>query len=145
MADDEVRRLSATSATSSTIKGVGFAHAMHPPYAPRKPSTLLLHWTQYWEPQCTLAARHTHDFSYSMRTYRESYDRRTATLLRAGIPWTTVLRQDLDSPLQSGAEFDRALTLAIVRRASRIGRVKGISRTASKSKQKGNEKEMKGK
>lgn len=124
MADDTPRRLT----------GAGLAHTMpsRPPRdrrgQPNQPVTkapLLLHWTQYWEPRCILASKHTHEPTIAMQTYRESYDRRIATLFRAGISWDMILRNDLDSPLQSGVEFDRALALAIERRRSRMGRVKG--------------------
>lgn len=112
------------------MDGIGYAHAMSgaPPRQPKKESTILLRWTSHWEPQCMLASRHAHDPADAFRIYRESYDRRIHTLFRAGIPWQTILKGDLDSPLQSGLEFDRALCLAIARRESRMGRRKGISK-----------------
>lgn len=122
------------------IRGLGLAHTMdapHPPrqtHRPRTQATLLLHWTQYWEPQCILAAKHAHDFREAMQIYKESYDRRMATLLRAEIRWEAILSNDLDSPLQSGVEFDRGLALAIARRAARMGRRKGYSKGKVKVK-----------
>lgn len=121
MADD------ATRVITKWLAG-GYAHTMSPPRQPKKSTTVLLRWTTYWEPQCMLASKHAHDPADAFRIYRESYDRRVHTLFRAGIPWQSILRSDLDSPLQSGLEFDRTLCLAIARRESRMGRQKGAKR-----------------
>ena len=115
--------------------GIGYAHAMMQPTeifpaAPRQPKKLLTklrRWEQYWEPRCVLECKRleNHDPADCFREFREAFDRRLRALFSAGIAWTVITKGNLDSPLQSGTEFDRALCLAIERRRCRMNRKKG--------------------
>jgi hypothetical protein len=120
------------------LTGIGYAHAAHTsPNQPRKPSTIQSRWDSYWSPRALLAAKHDlNDPVNAFCDYHVSYRRRLRNLLAAKISWKVILAGDLDSPLQSGTEFDRALCLAIERRRRTLGRenrkVKGKNVTHSK-------------
>jgi len=106
-------------------EGIGYAHAMPLARQPKKLATIKLRWDEFWSPQCLLAAKREDDPADAFCNLHHAYKRRMATLLSANLDWRSITRSDLDSPLQSGTEFDRALCLAIERRRCRIGRVKG--------------------
>ena len=103
--------------------GIGLAHTMDAPRAPRapwkqpsKPSTILLHWTQYWEPQAILHVKRAQS-ALTIPEVHEVYETRVSTLLAAGVSWPVILLRDLDSPLQSAEAFIAGLKTAIENRA----------------------------
>lgn len=138
MADDEGRRLAngmtmdyvmencvsntSTREFMNNLRGSGelTAHA-----APLGTRCVVLRWQRYWEPRCVIASRACDDPSTRFHELKLAYRRRIDTLRRASIGWPTVTRDDLDSPLALGVEFDRALSLAIERRRCRMNRRKG--------------------
>jgi hypothetical protein len=105
--------------------GLGYAHAMRQPKQPRKESTILDRWRVRWEGVSALNSKLADDPSELFSEYKLAFRRRMDTLLRANISWQAITSGDLDSPLQTGTEFDRGLCLAIERRRSRMNRVKG--------------------
>jgi hypothetical protein len=135
------------------MDGIGYAHAMPnegeiyysriddalcniaPARQPKKSATIELRWRSIWLPLCVLESkRHAEDPAEQFRIYREAYNRRVRALLAANIAWTVVGRSNLDSPLQSGTQFDRALCLAIERRRCRMNRIKGEGKKYANSK-----------
>lgn len=121
-------------ADNATGIGIGYAHTMDlrmpiPARQPKKSATIKLRWDEFWSPQCILAAkRESDDPADAFCNFHLAYKRRVATLLAAGLDWRSVVRSDLDSPLKSGTEFDRALCLAIERRRRSLGKMKGKRR-----------------
>jgi len=106
--------------------GIGYCHAM--PAAPRQPrraKTIAYRWVTYWEPRCVVQSKREDDPVEAFARLKEAFTRRLNKLLATGIAWTSILRNDLDSPLATGTEFDRALCLAIERRRCRMNRRKG--------------------
>jgi hypothetical protein len=113
--------------------GLAYAHAMNlrlpVPIQPKKAATVRLRWESVWSPRALIASkRESDDPADAFCEYHHAYNRRVRVLLSAGIAWSTITRSDLDSPLQSGTEFDRALCLAIERRRCRMHRIKGKKR-----------------
>jgi hypothetical protein len=111
------------------VDGIGYAHAMGlhmpiPPRQPRKLATIKLRWDEFWSPQCILAAKREDDPADAFCNFHIAYRRRMDKLLSANMDWRSIVRGDLDSPLQSGTEFDRMLCLAIERRRRTLGREK---------------------
>jgi hypothetical protein len=99
------------------------------PAAPRQPikraAAIARRWMTLWEPLCVIQSKREDDQAESFRTFREAYNRRIDHLLAAGIAWMVIHHGNLDSPLQTGTQFDRALCLAIERRRCRMNRRKG--------------------
>lgn len=128
MADHEA----GLTGTGARTGGLGYAHAMPPspapPRQPRKEATILLRWRSRWEAPSLVSSKLAADPPEEFSLYKLRYRRHIDTLLRAGIAWTSITRGDLDSPLQNGVEFDRALCLAIERRRSNMGRAKKIKK-----------------
>lgn len=103
--------------------GTGYAHAM-PRQSwkqPSKPSTILLHWTQYWEPQAILHVKRAQS-ALTIPEVHEVYETRVSTLLSAGVSWPVILARDLDSPLQSAEAFITGLKTAIENRDKTIAK-----------------------
>ena len=106
---------------SNEILGIGYAHAMptRAPRAlrpPRDEITIAQRWLSYWEARCASVSKFAADPVEEFSALKQTYLRRMRKLLVARISWTAIRRANLDSPLQTGTEFDRALCLAIERR-----------------------------
>lgn len=93
--------------------------------APLGTRRVVLRWTTYWEPRVVVEAKTHYDIVNGFHILKLAYKRRVDTLLRVRIAWSSIVRNNLDSPFLLGIEFDRALSLAIERRRCRLGREKG--------------------
>lgn len=82
-------------------------------------------WLEHWSPLCAIESKKDYDPATIFGELRFRHLLRSRRLLSAHIAWTSILRNNLDSPLTLGVEFDRLLCLAIERRRSRLGRKKG--------------------
>jgi hypothetical protein len=109
-------------------EALGFVPALsiRTPRQPRQQSTIDHRWESYWLARAAASSKLSDDPADAFHRLHSTYLRRIDHLLTAGIAWTTILRGDLDSPLRIGPDFDRILSLAIVRRNSRMNRTKGI-------------------
>ena len=110
--------------------GLGLAHTTSPVASRLITSATDAHiarrW-QYYVPAATIRARRDFAFNFDGSMLHRSRLHREAVLscLRAGLPWRTITRQDLDTPFVSAEERARMIREAIERRDSRMGRVKG--------------------
>lgn len=107
------------------LLGIGYCHAMAQPHTPSRSAMIHARWDSHWSVAATIASKRDPDPAQVFGTLRESYFRRIDRLLTVDISWAVIKAGDLDSPLQSGTEFDRALCLAIERRRCRMGRIAG--------------------
>jgi len=109
--------------------GIGYAHSMGIARQPSRRATILARWNDRWKPEAMLRSkREADDPADQFAIYFDSFRRRMDTLLNGNIAWSAITKGDLDSPFQLGAEFDRALCLAIERRRCRMGRTKGAGK-----------------
>ena len=122
--------------------GIGYAHAR--PYAghhqPARQTTLARRWESHWLAPATAASKLSADPPAALRRLHDLHFRRALDLLDASLRWEAILAGDYDSPLASDADFRHTLALAIARRKSRMGRVKGQVKGRGKDKSKRKEK-----
>ena len=81
----------------------------------------------HWSPLAVLAAWSPQiaDPANEFARFRVRHRSRVTDILNSGIAWVVLCRQGLDNPMVPDAQFESSLRLAIERRRSRLGRVKG--------------------
>jgi hypothetical protein len=105
----------------------GLAHAAPPPTTPRRESWLQLRW-QEWLPLATIEARKCLDPAAALAKIKTAHRSRLLDLLSAKVSWDAIRRHRLDSPLISTGAFEFQLHVAVERRRTRMGRVRGVRR-----------------
>lgn len=126
MADDEERRLSDSGGTG----GLGYAHAMPSfPASVRQPkdreSAISQRWESRWCAWVAMASKLEEDPAAAFSRMKITHHSRCAAALNAGLAWTTILRSEIDSPLEGEVWFNAMLRLSVERRRARMGRQKG--------------------
>lgn len=81
----------------------------------------------HWRPLAALISSQCHiaDPAEAFAHLRVRHRSRVTDILNSGIAWVVLCRQGLDNPMVPDAQFESSLRLAIERRRSRLGRVKG--------------------
>ena len=137
MADDERRRL--------MNEGTPYlqAHTMDPPRFPASPrqprhrdAAIALRWESRWSAWAAMASKLENDPAAAFSRMKITHHSRCAAALNAGLAWTTILRSEIDSPLEGEVWFNAMLRLSIERRRSRMGRQKGRIRKPHRIRQK---------
>ena len=114
-----------TSLGDSTHYMSGLAHTA-PPVPPRQQRWLDLRWKE-WEPMLVLRARRESlDPAHMLHQFRRLHQSRMVRLLSSGIRLGIIKKHRLDDPTNGENRFQFLLDAAVVRRRSRMGRVKGI-------------------
>ena len=109
--------------TLSDAMYAGLAHAA-PPLHHRREQVIAARWTE-WTPWATMESRRHSDPASIMFVLKTTHRSRLMSLLDARIPWPTIRRNRLDDPTMTGEAFEFQLRAAKMRRAVRMGRVKG--------------------
>ena len=112
---------------------IGYAHSMLSPRATPPTPLILDRWNRIWLAPCAAESKKADDPADEFATLRLRHQIRVQRLVVAGIPWETIVAGNLDSPLRHPSDFDRSLCLALERRRSRIGRIKGKIKKIVKS------------
>jgi hypothetical protein len=122
-------------------EGFGYAHTMSPPRHPAPPrqpvdrdSAIEQRWTARWEPWCVIQSKREADPANALSQLKVIHRSRCVNSLNAGLAWTTILRSEIDSPLNGEVWFNAMLRLSVDRRRSRMGRQKGKRKKYDKGK-----------
>jgi len=119
-----------------TTEGIGYAHTMDPPRSPRQPKdrkgAISERWTTRWEPWAAAASKVHLDPAGRFSIFKNTHDMRCITALNAGLAWTTILRSEIDCPINSDSVFSAMLRLSVERRRSRMNRRKGYGKKYDK-------------
>src|SRR5260370_20398363 len=119
-----------------TAEGIGYAHTMDPPRSPRQPkdreSAIRERWTTRWGPWCAIDSKNDANPASHFAIFRQVHYSRCVIALNAGLAWTTILRSEIDCPLNSSRVFDAMLRLSVERRRSRMNRRKGYGKKYDK-------------
>jgi hypothetical protein len=122
-------------------EGLGYAHTMSPPRHPASPrqpvdrdSAISQRWETRWLPWCAIAAKRDADPANALAQLKVTHRSRCVNCMNAGLAWTTILRSEIDSPLNGEVWFNAMLRLSVERRRSRMGRRKGYSKNKKKGK-----------
>lgn len=110
--------------------GLGLAHATAPRTVSHVTESRIERRWKYYRTDCLRHARRDAVVSVegAMANWKHRHHQAALACINTGIPWRTVLANNLDNPFYT--ELDRVMQLraAVARRESRLGRIKGVTR-----------------